>query len=781
MPNQIMRTGGKDKDNIARGFLTDERGRIETASNTLKRDFLEISGDWTSLDYGEVFRSTLKKSEGYLSSRLQLVLDDPDRSLKVTVLDTTQRTTRTPRVIYDGSPNSYHLNIDFELMADEYYIEVEATHAFGLMIEKMSIEILHNNTLNSTLGFLTDEQGRIETSNTLKRAFSEKTEDLESGEVFRSGIKKSEGYLSSRLCLSLASSDRSLKVTIIDLEQRTTRTPRVIYDGSPNSYHLNIDFELRAEEYYIEVELTHEWELSIHGNTSYEILHNKPLKTPLDSVIDEYDKTVFTKPQAHKRNFLESNVNWKKLNYGEVFRSKLKKSEGYLSSRLQLVLVDPERDLKVTIFDTTERTTRTPRVIFKGNPNGYHLNIDFELMADEYYIEVESTHPYGQGIHKTSIEILHNGFLNLDIEKRILDIEKRILEVKEDAGKKEPTKLLKFKQSPLDIQVVTKGHDDYFYAVDNSGNIKKYVDIKRDDEPVETGINIWEKLGFTGEIVYVFSMEEGITYFINEGAPDRIGAIYHADTINDTPTQVYKSTTPGFWSRHFGVKGYDNGVDSIIFCGLYGGSLDNGLDLLLSFDGGTTFSKVGETRNQLGTTNHWHDVAIDVYSGYLFTSQGDSTAEEQENSSVHYSKDFGKTWEVLSERMQPTAIVPFPDRIVFGRDNFRVGLDYVIKPENPIEDFEEPKELKVFNEQYGAFYFARSGISEGNEAYMTFLPFAHAKNPIIVATGDFGKSWHGVFYSKNNVGNFFYMDDEFVYGYNKEYDGVIYSEKPEWK
>ena len=627
---------------------------------------------------------------------------------------------------------------------------------------------------NIARGFLTDERGRIATtSNTLKRAFSNKTEVLTHGQKFRSELKKSEGYLSSRIRFSLATNDRSLKVTIIDLEQRSPRTPRVIYNGSPNSYHLNIDFELMSDEYYIEVEATHAFGLGIQGNNSYEILHNNTLKSPIDNVIDETDRTVSTKPQAHKRNFLESSSNWEILSHGEVFRSKLKKSEGYLSGRLNLVFSAQDRSLKVTVLDTTERSPRTPRVIYNGSPNSYHLNIDFEIMSDEYYIEVEATHAFGLSIHKTSVEILHNGILNSGIEERIL-------ELKEDTRTKEPTKLLKFKQSPLDIQAVHKGYDDYFYAVDNSGTIKKYLDIKSDDEPLETGVNIWDKLGFTGQITYVFAMREGITYFINEGVlgtADQRGAIYHAETINDTPTQVYKSATPSIWSRHFGVKGYDNGVDSTIFCGLYGGSNDNGLDLLLSLDGGATFSKVGETRNRIGTTNHWHDVAIDTYSGYLFTSQGDT----KENSSIHYSKDFGETWEVLTENMQPTAIVPFPDRIVFGRDDFKVGLDYMMKPENPSQNFEEPKELKVFNNQQAAYFFARSAISEGNEAYMTFLVSAPAKDPIIVATGDFGKSWHSVFYSKNNVGNFFYMDDEFVYGYNKVYNAVLYAEKPEWK
>ena len=639
---------------------------------------------------------------------------------------------------------------------------------------------------NIARGFLTDEQGRMETTNTLKRVFLEKTEVLTYEQVFRSTLKKSEGYLSSRLSLSLTSNNRSLKVTIIDLEQLTPRTPRVIYDGSPNSHHLNIDFELISDEYYIEVEATHSGGLGIQGRTSYEVLHNNVLKSTVDNVMrtggkdkdnitrefltDELGR-IKTSSNTLKRAFSTAT---EVLEYEQVFRSELKKSEGYLSSRLRLSLGSDKRKFKVTIIDLEQLTPRTPRVVFDGYSNGYHVNIDFELMSDEYYIDVEVTDPYGLGIQGTrSYEILHNNVLNLDIEKTML-------ELKDDVGKKAPTKPLKFKQSPLDIQVANKGYDDYFYVVDNSGTIKKYEDIKTNGEPLETGINIWDSLGFTAQINYVFVMREGITYFINEGtsnSAEQRGVIYHAETINDTPTQVYKATSTSFWSRHFGVKEYDNGIDSVIFCGLYGGSADNGLDLLLSLDGGTTFSKVGETRNRIGTTNHWHDVAIDTYSGYLFTSQGDT----RESSSVHYSKDFGETWEVLTENMQPTAIVPFPDRVVFGRDDFKVGLDYVMKPENPSHNFKEPKELTVFNNQQASYFFARAGISEGNEAYMTFSIYGIAKNPIIVATGDFGKSWHGVFYSKNNVGNFFHMDDKFVYGYNKEYDGVIYSEKPEWQ
>ena len=212
------------------------------------------------------------------------------------------------------------------------------------------------------------------------------------------------------------------------------------------------------------------------------------------------------------------------LTHGQKFRSELKKSEGYLSSRIRFSLATNDRSLKVTIIDLEQRSPRTPRVIYNGSPNSYHLNIDFEIMSDEYYIEVEATHAFGLSIHKTSVEILHNGILNSGIEERIL-------ELKEDTRTKEPTKLLKFKQSPLDIQAVHKGYDDYFYAVDNSGTIKKYVDIKSDDEPLETGVNIWDKLGFTGQITYVFAMREGITYFINEGVlgtADQRGAIYHA-------------------------------------------------------------------------------------------------------------------------------------------------------------------------------------------------------------------------------------------------------------
>ncbi|NMA68238.1 MAG: hypothetical protein GX958_02320 [Desulfitobacterium sp.] len=351
---------------------------------------------------------------------------------------------------------------------------------------------------------------------------------------------------------------------------------------------------------------------------------------------------------------------------------------------------------------------------------------------------------------------------------------------------KKPSHLLLFKKAAIgNVLTICRGFDDFFYLVTLEGVFEKHREITKTKEPDEVGIT-WDEESY-GRIVNIVVMPEGITVFANIEGNSK-GRIYHMVDLNSQPELVYESKgkNPSFFVNEFGIKSYYNGLGSYILAGVYGRGPE-ARDLLLSKDGGKTFEVIKKTRNNLEVKNsHWHDVAFDIYHGFLWASEGDGTT----NSGVHFSDDLGETWRTLTNLSQPTAILPFPDRVVFGRDDGKAGLSYFEKP-LLVEDYESIKDnsyniLREFMPSIDGYsYYGRTPIVKGNEAYLTFTLYPENKTALIIATGDFGKSWHFVFMGHKSEGSdrkritmLVDIDDNYVYA--RSHSTVYFAEKPEW-
>lgn len=359
---------------------------------------------------------------------------------------------------------------------------------------------------------------------------------------------------------------------------------------------------------------------------------------------------------------------------------------------------------------------------------------------------------------------------------------------------KRPTSTLLFKESEIGrVRAICKGYDGFFYLVnDTNGLIEKHESITSNDEPLETGYE-WnvQNLGLPIRIVH---LPEGLIVVTTIGETgSRQGRIYHLPTINSTPNLVYE-TPQGedtYFVSTFGFDFYTNGLHSIILVGAYGrNSVER--DLLLSVDGGQTFDVVKKSSNNDPDPNinsHWHDVAVDVYNGFLWASEGDGSL----NRGVHFSDDLGETWHTLAKGVaQPTSILPFPKKTVFGNDTEYVGLRYFHRPSimNDYENLEIEPLYKIMPNRTGSLYYAQSPVIDGNEAYLTFSVANQQQPSLILGTGDFGESWYSlsISYTDDPIVSrptlFWGIDDKYIYalgtGVGAVGNQVLYAKKPIW-
>jgi len=370
-------------------------------------------------------------------------------------------------------------------------------------------------------------------------------------------------------------------------------------------------------------------------------------------------------------------------------------------------------------------------------------------------------------------------------DKQFLDIYNLI----DKKGSKNPDSLLEFRESPIgNMYVMCIGYDDNFYGFEPSElKLVKYADITKNAEHQEKSTFEHDVDAF-GSLDKLMVMPEGFTIF---SSTDDTAYIRHTPDLETEPTVVYESSSDtSFFSKSFGIKSYFSGLASYILVGVYGRE-DSKKDLLLSDDGGKTFKVINQTRNIAGSgrNSHWHDVAIDVYSGFLWAAQGDFS-----NQRLIFSDDMGETWKTLTEDSHPTAIIPFPDRVIFGRDDGLPGLSYFEKPLTN-KDYEsiDEKSYKTLREFIpsgkGSNFYGCYPLSQGNEAYLTFAPYSNYNNNFIMGSGDFGKTWHFLLMgdqvaSKRQVlNNMWGIDDKYIYGtISSPNPGstVVYAEKPSW-
>lgn len=345
----------------------------------------------------------------------------------------------------------------------------------------------------------------------------------------------------------------------------------------------------------------------------------------------------------------------------------------------------------------------------------------------------------------------------------------------DEFNKKKPKTTLKWNTTNIDIQEMCVGYDNKIYILDTDFTIKVYDDLI-EGEPLETGITLE---GDVKNLLKFYVMPEGVTYFVGKINTNNEISVYHAPDIQTQPTLVYTSqtNTPTYFTRSFGIDGYTNGINSILLAGAYGTGQDE-KPLILSLDGGQTFQEVKKSQNKDTSGNfnsHWHDVAIDPYHGYLWASEGDNPT----NQAVWFSDDLGESWTEVQGAGQPTGLAVFPTRLSLGRDSGLVGLDNVDKADLVNGEMKVSK-LRDFKNAVGWNNYGNKPFVLGNQGYMNFDLYSGANRPMTVATGDGGASWHGVSFGVSDIERILGLDNQFLYGKNKNSTKLLYAEKIEW-
>jgi len=227
------------------------------------------------------------------------------------------------------------------------------------------------------------------------------------------------------------------------------------------------------------------------------------------------------------------------------------------------------------------------------------------------------------------------------------------------------------------------------------------------------------------------------------------GNVVRMDDFNSEP-QITLETETSF-TAPYGSSFYSDGLNNYVLAGQYTEGVAP-KHLYLSKDGGDTFEIIKTTQG-LGTTNsHWHTAEFDPYSGAIWASEGDGP-----NSSVWVTYDLGETWELVSEEIQPTLIIPLPDRVLFGRDGgSSPGFDCWERKE---QRFEHPAIYPIqtnmeFRTDLSPYVYVptneRVVVVDRNIAYVGYHKTDGNMN-YIFATGDGGASWHLVSTSKMKI------------------------------
>lgn len=624
----------------------------------------------------------------------------------------------------------------------------------------------------------TDDYGRIETSELLRRKVLDNHVVVSYGETFESKKFWSRGFSFGRLVLYFALT-RDIEIILVERDPTNQEEKeRVIFSGKADS-HVAVNFSINSRSFYYKIKAKSSSGVYIY-NDSYELLSN----VPLDDGIDE-NRSLFDFDRLIQK--------------GESVNSPTLKSEGNLYGILNLRFTLSRR-VKIDIVyldDSPLSDVKYTENLYDGT-GSHSISVEFKMKSEKYYFVISTESDSGLFVYKTSFVTMFKSPPLTDnfISKTITEPLKNAIKNSESTANinnntrplKYPDDSLVFKESPIEINTLTRGTDGYFYVIDSSGVVKKYESIIDDNNPLETGIT-WNN-SLYGSVVYFFVADDGVVYFTNVGGDyNSVARIYRSDTINDTPQLVHESdnSVSQRWTRRFGVDRYFNGTSYFLAGTYYIAGPEQRRrprELVLSVDGGRTFKVVKHTSNldDSNTYNsHWHDVEIDYHHGLLWACEGDGRI----NHHVYYSEDMGETWNVVADDMQPTSITSFPDKVIFGRDYGPVGIDGINYPKD-INDLKKGiiQPVKEMKTQRSVFYFAMKAVRLKDEAYMGFFLHESGEAPMIMATGDFGESWHGVWIGakQDEMYRIIEIDDKYIYAYKKRYsnDRILYAKKPKW-
>ncbi|HHU59498.1 TPA: hypothetical protein GXZ34_01040 [bacterium] len=299
-----------------------------------------------------------------------------------------------------------------------------------------------------------------------------------------------------------------------------------------------------------------------------------------------------------------------------------------------------------------------------------------------------------------------------------------------------------------------------------------------------------------------FTVVFDVTPYLNDGETISLHALYVSDTgriicsTNQGRTLVSdEERTTMFEAFKFkaGITYINRGhckYGKYIFMSSYGekGTDNPPREVYMSADHGETWQLIFD--KPIGQMidpydYHIHDVAFDPYLSMVLVSIGDGA-----NRQIHYSYDFGETWQNLFDEslygvnnwapIHPTSILCFPDGIAFGSDELPEGISWWSKPKgitNPEMKWEDISWVKTFGEKTGLIgtYAMKGDTLHTRDGFYGVMPFRNHNtvtqgNPRLFVTGDGGRSWHEIFKE-------IYWDDQhrgFMNALLKKENGSVY-------
>lgn len=622
---------------------------------------------------------------------------------------------------------------------------------------------------------VTTEQNGIKTvNNAEKRYLFTEGFELLAGAERTTAISKNNGYNYVQATVSL-SGDRIIEVYLSEYSNTTVTEQsdlrKLVYRSDEKRFNHSFTFPLTGENYTLTIKNIDTIGASVRFN-SYEML--------------------FVNPSPQTPKFIERQ--WLKigqaLNSGDVFESKVFTFDGHPFSKA-VVALSSARNIRISIKNIPNLAVPIRSkydVVYESKERLHNHYFEFETL-NNYQVKIENIDTLGTDLTFYTKEFRFSDPITTSNDVEVVDTENinllPLLQTMEKTQQKTPSKHLIFNKSTVKSSQLNLCDDGLFYVLGSDSIIRTYKSITEVPELIGTGIT-WDTATHGRVKRFVAFPDGGLTVFTDN---DVTAYIYHMNDINSAPELVYQSSgsTPDFWSGRngFGIKSYFNGMNGYILAGVYGRG-ESKKDLLFSNDYGETFTVVKQTTNVGGHNSHWHDVAFDTYSGLLWASEGDEIAGNQ---NVFVSDDWGNVWRKIPTKTkdQPTAIMPFSDRVIFGRDSKLPGLDYYKKPLSGNFNDSEILTLMDYKIDTSSYkMYGHSPVVRGKEAYLTHNLYPETNPNLILGTGDGGKSFHSVFMAKNeanvNVDALIGVDDKFIYAHgNPANRDIWYAEKPEWE
>ena len=279
--------------------------------------------------------------------------------------------------------------------------------------------------------------------------------------------------------------------------------------------------------------------------------------------------------------------------------------------------------------------------------------------------------------------------------------------------------------------------------------------------------------GFGAYPSFVYVFGSGIVYVVNSVAENKI-KIWKAINFQTMPTIV--AELDGNTSR-LACNAYSKDGKEYLFVGGYTQIKGTPHTMYFSQNGGNSFSNIKTTSGIAPESNwHWHCASYDPYSELLWIAEGDDINSR----GIWYSSDLGTSWDKInSNDYQPTLIVPTKDKVFFGRDYGKPGLDSVIKANLPVNVLEDA--LTFRTDAQGANYYPSGNYAKiDNEIYISFsITGGSLTENYIYGSGDNGLSWHLLYTNSFAIRDILICQNKII-GISSDEFKIVYHDRVAW-